>query len=52
MFRIKTPCPRCGKKKMVRSVAELTKDYLTVTVRNGCYRCGWRPARKYFHKKR
>jgi hypothetical protein len=52
MINITTPCPSCGKRKKIRTRCELTKDYLRVTVRNGCYSCGWQPAQRHFFESR
>ena len=50
MYRIKTPCPRCGKQKKIRTYCEMTDEYIKVIVRNGCFSCGWRPPRKYYFR--
>ena len=55
VFRITLPCPRCSedrdhKKKIIRTDCTLTKEWIKITIRNGCYRpcCDWKPLRKIY----
>ena len=50
-MKIKTPCPKCGKKKMIKSIATMAFGYLEVRVLNRCYKCGWRPPQQFIRKK-
>jgi uncharacterized Zn finger protein len=48
--KIKTPCPKCGKKNMIKSVFSLTRDFLEIRVLNRCYKCKFNPRQRYIRK--
>lgn len=51
-MKIKTPCPKCGKKKMIKTVATMTRTELEIRVLNRCYKCRYNPKQRYLLKSR
>jgi hypothetical protein len=49
---IKIPCYHCGKPKKVTTICDMRRTTIYVSVKHGCYSCGWMPRQRHFQKLR
>lgn len=51
MWEIKTPCVKCGKRRMIKSLCALTRTYVEIRVlTRKCHKCGHAPKQRYMRR--